>query len=78
MAKQPYEAPTYGIVHGVEARQREAGEGVFAKNAGNAPSNKARAAAPANKASDSMTKAELLDMAKREGVDSKPTTTRRT
>lgn len=60
----------YGIVHQNEEEMRAAGQGVFrAKNAGNAPANKARTAAPDNKASDSMTKAELLAMAKAEGVD---------
>lgn len=70
MAKKPYEAPTYGVRHVMEDEQREAGAGVFErKNAGSAPSNKARTAAPADKASDSMTKAELLDMAKARGVE---------
>lgn len=71
MAKKQYEAPTYGTVHAMEQGMREAGAGVFAKNAGAAPANKARTAAPDNKAevSMSMTKPELLKAAKAEGVD---------
>lgn len=72
MAKKDYEAPTYGTRHLMEEEQREAGVGVFErKNAGAAPANKARAAAPADKEAVSMdnTKDELLAIAKREGVE---------
>lgn len=65
----------YGIVHLVEEEMRENRAGVFAaKNAGRAPANKAVEAAPENKAAEpasatmSMTKAELLKVAKAEGV----------
>ena len=68
--------PLNGAKEGTEAEydradaERLAAFGsVEIKNLGAAPSNKARTAAPANKASDSMTKAELLAMAKREGVN---------
>lgn len=59
----------YGIRHVMEEEMRAAGQGVFAaKNAGNAPSNKARKAAPEDKALSGMTKAELIDAAEAEGV----------
>lgn len=60
----------YGIRHIQEEEMRAAGQGVFsAKNAGNAPSNKARAASPEDKSVDAQTKAELMATAKDEGVD---------
>lgn len=69
MAKKPYEPPTYGVRHVMEDGMRKAGAGVFGiKDRGGSPANKARKAAPADKASDDMTKAELLDMARRKGV----------
>ena len=72
MAKKPYEPPTYGVRHVMEGEMRSAGNGVFGiKNRGGAPANKARKAAPEDKAEPSMDmlKDELLDMAKSEGVD---------
>jgi hypothetical protein len=58
----------YGIFHAAEEDARAAGIGVFgSKNAGAAPSNKA-ATPTSDKSLTSMTKAELLDTAKAEGV----------
>lgn len=71
----------YGTRHVTEEQMREAGTGVFEAKSGEAgtkkaraPANKAMKAAPENKADDgsvsmSMTKDELLKVAKAEGVD---------
>lgn len=58
----------YGIVHVVEEQMRADGAGVFATKSRAAPSNKMRAPT-SDKSLSSMTKAELIDAAKAEGVE---------
>lgn len=62
--------PNPGTVHAMEEEMRAAGQGVFAGKSVT-PANKARKAAPENKADATMaqTKDELLAIARAEGVE---------